>query len=106
MEANSPESRPHSGHLSAEEGLTMLQYWQPKRAILTHLCHEPDEKGGGDAGKFTHAELPEQLKRMCTAKGIDATLNKGQDNQYLEVHWSENKKTQLEIGYDGQRVQV
>ena len=32
--------RPHATHFSVEEALSVIQRLKPKRALLTHICHE------------------------------------------------------------------
>ncbi len=53
IEANSWQPLPRTGHLSLLEALDMIEYWQPQRAILTHISHEY---------KMTHAEIEVALK--------------------------------------------
>jgi phosphoribosyl 1,2-cyclic phosphate phosphodiesterase len=46
--------RPHSTHFNIEQALNLIQRLKPRRALLTHLCHDVDHAR-------TSAELPEAV---------------------------------------------
>ncbi len=47
--------RPHPTHFSISEAVEVIQRLKPKRALLTHLCHEVDHAA-------TEAELPPGIR--------------------------------------------
>jgi ribonuclease BN (tRNA processing enzyme) len=51
-EANSWGPCPKAGHQSAMGALDMLEQWQPKQAVLTHISHEH---------KMTHVQIEQKL---------------------------------------------
>lgn len=56
--------RPHPTHFSIGEALEVIEQVAPKRALLTHLCHEVDHAQ-------TEAELPEHVRLAYDGLSVD-----------------------------------
>ena len=61
--------RPHPTHLSLDESLALIERFKPRRAYMTHLCHD-----------FDHATLIEDLRQ----RGLDG-IAPAYDGMEIEI---------------------